>query len=330
MSEASHGNMRSWDFRPAPGFSNAHLQTVVAGALPNLRKPRIRRERWELPDGDFADLDWLDNDADGSWVVLLPGIAGNLSSPYAARMLKSLGTAGYRAGLLNYRGFSGEPNRLVTAYHAGFTADLDLIARKLSRRFGSGAVVGFSMGANLLLKWLGETNAETAVSAAVAVSAPFSLAPVAEQLAAGRLRVYDRHITACLRRFTRRKSARIPPPFELADPRALHSLRDFDEHITAPLNGFASAEDYYERTSCLPRLATIAAPTLILNALDDPLIPRETLPEASDLSPSVTLEIARHGGHVGFLGRNRFGLPHFALSERIIHFLAQHPSPSDY
>lgn len=321
MSEAPHGTVREWAFRPAPGLSNAHLQTVVAGALPNLRKPRIRRERWELPDGDFADLDWLDNGASGTWALILPGIAGNLSSPYAARLLKRLGAAGYRAGLLNYRGLSGEPNRLVTAYHAGFTTDLDHIARNLARRHGPGVVVGFSMGGNMLLKWLGEAGTDAPVIAAAAISVPFQLKSASISLCRGRLRPYDRYLTACLRRFTRRKFARTPPPFPPPALHTLRTLREFDEHITAPLNGFANADDYYARSSCFPQLATIATPTLILNALDDPLVPRETLPDARDLSPSVTLELARHGGHVGFLGRNRLGLPHFSLSNRIIDFL---------
>src|SRR5699024_9175720 len=121
-----------------------------------LARPRMIRERWELPDGDFVDLDWLDNGATGPWVLLLPGIAGTLASPYAVRMLVRLGAVGYRAGLLNHRGLSGETNRLATAYHAGFTRDLDLVARALAERCGPGLAAGFSMGGNVLLKWLGE------------------------------------------------------------------------------------------------------------------------------------------------------------------------------
>lgn len=319
---AHHGNIREWNFRPAWGAANAHLQTVLAGTVPTLSRARIRRERRELDDGDFVDLDWLEGTEGDTWALILPGIAGGLGSPYAARMLKRLGAASYRAGLLNYRSLSGEPNRLVTAYHAGFTDDVARITRELASHYGPGIVVGFSLGGSLLLKWLGEIGSDAPIRAAAAVSVPFRLAPACEKLCAGRLRVYDRYITSHMQRFVRRKFAHAPPPFPVPALRSIKTLRQFDECITAPLNGFAGADDYYERTSCFPYLAQIGVPTLIVNALDDPLVPRTTLPEASDLAPDVTLELARHGGHVGFLGRGGSGLPHFAISEHFLEFFS--------
>ncbi|MGH8273729.1 MAG: YheT family hydrolase [Gammaproteobacteria bacterium] len=321
---AVHGRIREWAFHPAFGLGNAHLQTVCGGLWPVRPRLRIRRERWELPDGDFVDIDWLGTDTDAPWALVLPGLVGSLASPYAVRLLKRLAAAGYRAGLLNYRGLSGAPNRLVTAYHAGFTDDLNLIATRLAEHFAPGFVIGYSMGGNLLLKWLGEAGTAAPVAAAAAVSTPFRLAPAADGLCEGKARYYGRYLTGYMRRFARRKFARLAPPFPLPVFAELKNLRDFDERITAPLHGFAGAEDYYERASCFPWLAQITVPTLIVNALDDPLIPRSCLPAAGDLSPSITLELAEHGGHVGFLGRNRYGFPRFVIADRLLAFSSQH------
>ncbi len=320
MNDPLHGRIRTPAFRPPRGLSNPHLQTLLGGA-PHLPRLHPLRERWELPDGDFLDLDWI-RSAGKSWLIVLPGLTGDLDSPYAARLLKRFAAAGWRAALLNYRGLSGRPNRRAIGYHAGFTQDLDLVARRLAARYGPGVVAGYSMGGSIVLKWLGESGVEAPVTAAAAVSVPFRLAPSSDSLRDGKARGYGRYLLRGLRRQTRRKFAQVSPPFPLPPPGELKSIYDFDEHITAPLHGFAGANDYYKRASCLPFLRRIAVPTLIVNALDDPLVPREALPEAGELSPSVTLELSAHGGHVGFIGRGRFGLPRFCFNDRLVGFLA--------
>lgn len=318
---SGRGRVRERPCRPPAGFANRHLQTCLGSLWPARLHSRPRRDRRESRDGDFVDVDWVGPGPGAPWALVLPGITGNLSSPYAVRLLGRLAASGYRAGLLNHRGLSGTPNRLAGAYHAGFTRDLDLVAGGLAKRHGPGVVVAFSMGGNVLLKWLGESGRDAPVRAAVAVSTPFRLAPAARQLCSGRWRVYDRCLTAGLRRFMKRKFALTPPPFPLPNMQALDSLRKFDDHITAPLHGFVDAADYYAKSSCFPWLACIAVPTLAINSRDDPLVPRRTLPTDEDLAPAVTLELSDHGGHVGFLGRGRFGLPRFALDDRILEFL---------
>ncbi len=322
VNAGAHGRILEWNFRPAPGLGNAHLQTMIGGLWPARPHRKILRERWELADGDFVDVDWFDADASRPWALILPGVAGNLNSPYAVRLLRRLTTAGYHAGLLNYRGMSGRPNRLATAYHAGFSHDLDIVARRLAARHEPGIVAGFSMGGSLLLKWLGETGRDAPVRAAAAISVPFHLLPASVKLGSGRWRIYDRYLTGYMRHFARQKFKRIAPPFPLPPLGRLRTLHEFDEHITAPLHGFAGADDYYERTSCFNALRRIAVPTLIINAMDDPLIPRATLPAERDLSPCITLELSAHGGHVGFLKRNGFGLPRFSLADHLFDFLA--------
>lgn len=319
MSATTHGRILASEFRPAAGLAGAHVQTLLGGA-PFARRPRARRERWELPDGDFLDLDWV-APRGTSWALVLPGLTGHLGSAYAVRLLRSLSARGFRAGLLNYRGHSGIPNRLATGYHAGFTRDLDLLVSCLARSGGPGVLAGYSMGGNLLLKWLGERGADAPVAAAAAVSVPFELAPAAESLRHGAGRGYDRYLLPGLRRYVRRKAPQIAGSIPLPPLRRLRSIRDFDEHITAPLHGFAGAADYYARSSCRPWLGRIGVPTLIVNAIDDPLVPAATLPAANELAGTVTLELAERGGHVGFVGRGPLGLPRFLLEERLAGWL---------
>ena len=317
---AAHGHVAASGFRPAPGLSGPHRQTVAGGIWPELRRLPIRRERWELPDGDFADIDWVAGASERApWALVLPGILGNIRSPYVLRLLARLYRAGYRPGMLNHRGLSGPPNRLPPAYHAGFTRDLDLIARRLAGRHGPGIVAGYSMGGSVVLKWLGEHAADVPVRSAAAVSVPFLLAPAADALHSGGAAFYGGYLLRGLCRLTRDKFAGMSPPFPLPPLDEIRTLRDFDHRITAPLHGFVGADDYYARASSRPWLRHIAVPTLIVNAVDDPLVPDDTLPQPQDLSPKVTLELCGHGGHVGFLGRGPSGRPRFWLDDRLLH-----------
>ncbi len=319
---AVHGRVTASGFRPAAGFSGPHRQTFAGGIWPELRRPPIRRERWELPDGDFLDIDWVATATEGApWALVLPGILGNIGSPYVLRLLERLHRAGYRAGMLNHRGLSGTPNRIPPAYHAGFTRDLDLVAGRLAGRRGPGIVAGYSMGGSVVLKSLGENGTNVPVTAAAAVSVPFRLGPAADALHSGGAAFYGGYLLRGLRRLTREKFARLPAPFLLPPSAELRTLRDFDHRITAPLHGFAGADDYYAKASSLPWLSHIGVPTLVINAVDDPLVPEDTLPGPGDLSPAVTLELTRHGGHVGFLGRSGSGLPRFWLDDRLLDFL---------
>lgn len=320
----AHGRILESGFHAARGLAGAHLQTLAGGLWPVLRRPPIRRERWELPDDDFADIDWLDaTDENKPWALVLPGILGNIHSPYVLRLLTQLHRAGYQAGMLNHRGLSGIPNRLAPAYHAGFTRDLDLVARRLAENDGPGIVIGFSMGGSVVLKWLGENAADAPITAAAAVSVPFRLARAADSLHTGDAGFYGRYLLRGLRRQAQRKFSKIAASFPLPPSEEIRTLRDFDNRITAPLHGFADADDYYARSSSLTWLRHITVPTLIVNAVDDPLVPRASLPESADLSPSITLELADHGGHVGFLGRGRYGRPHFWLDDRLLEFLCR-------
>ena len=288
------------------------------------------RERLELPDGDFLDLDWTEP-TDGMRILLLHGLEGSLESHYAGGLLDCLAAHGYTAGLLYFRGRSGEPNRLARSYHSGETGDLGHVVRHLQTRYPQQALalVGVSLGGNVLLKWLGEQGAAAGIRQAIAISVPFDLDAAARQLERGLSRIYRNHLLKKLHESARRKADTHPPPFPPDRLHELESFRAFDDAVTAPLHGFRDVDDYYSRSSSRQFLARIRIPTLILQARDDPFLPATALPREDELSTSVTLELAEHGGHVGFIaGRTPF-VARYWLEGRILQQLAENDASSD-
>lgn len=311
------------DFKPLWWLRNPHLQTlwpVFFRARPAL-EPRL--ERLELGDGDFLDLAWVDNE--GPLVLVLHGLEGSLNSHYAAAILAALAAGGYRAVLMHFRGCSGEPNRLDRAYHSGETGDLAQVVTHVSRVAGQPvfAAIGYSLGGNVLLKWLGEQGGQAPLSTAVAVSVPFRLQDGAQRMSRGLSRIYQRHLVRRLQGGYRRKFAGRPSPLDV-DIDTLGTFWLFDDQVTAPLHGFRDVHDYYARSSSRQFLTRIRRPTLLVHARDDPFLFPDTAPAAAELSPDVTLELARHGGHVGFVG-GRFR-PRYWLEPRILRHLDEQRS----
>jgi predicted alpha/beta-fold hydrolase len=289
-------------FRPAWWLRNAHLQTLYPTFTRRRSYPECRRERLELPDGDFIDIDWTGN-PQGPVVLVLHGLEGSLESHYTGGILTALAAQGYRAGLMYFRGCSGEPNRLPRSYHSGETGDLQTIINHIVKS-GSGlptAVIGYSLGGNVLLKWLGEQGDKATITTAVAVSVPFDLDRAARRLEQGLSRIYQHHLLKKLRRSVQAKSAVHPASVPLQEIEALKTFRQFDDAITAPLHGFRDVDDYYSQSSSRRYLRHIETPVLIIHALDDPFLPPAAIPEDAELSPAVTLELSHHGGHVGFV-----------------------------
>ena len=232
----------------------------------------------------------------------------------------------WRLAVLHFRGCSGEHNRLDRGYHSGDTADLAhfravLRAREPATRV---AVVGVSLGGNVLLKWLGEEQgAPRPVAAAVAISVPFDLDGVARRLERGLSRLYQWHLLRNMRSRTLVKfRSRGGAPIDLDAAGRARTFRTFDDVVTAPLHGFAGVDDYYTRSSCAQFLAGIATPTLVVHALDDPFTTPEIVPGPDDVGPGVTLEVSAGGGHVGFVAGGTPWRPRYWLEERIPRFLA--------
>jgi predicted alpha/beta-fold hydrolase len=298
------------------------MQTVFAPLF--RRGPRLvlRRERVELDDGDFLDLDWTPR-AHGPVVLVLHGLEGSSDSPYARGMLEAAHARGWRAAVMHFRGCSGEPNRLPRTYHSGDTGDVAEVIGRLRARGAVPALaaVGYSLGGNVLLKWLGERGAHACVDAAVAISVPYTLSMAADRLAMGFSRVYQRRLIADLRSKLHRKFSGVSSPIDLERADASRDFWEFDDAVTAPLHGFTDVHDYYTRSSSRQYLRNIDVPTLILHAEDDPFMLPQVLPSRDELSPSIRLEVSARGGHVGFIHGSLPWRPRYWLEERIPAFL---------
>ncbi|MCB1181909.1 alpha/beta fold hydrolase [bacterium] len=288
------------EYRPAWPFRNADAGTIIPSALRRVPALPYVRERVELPDGDFVDLDWSRVGA-GRTALLCHGLEGNSERPYMRGMARALNAAGWDVAALNLRGCSAEPNRLARFYHNGATDDLRAVVAHLDAP--TLALVGFSLGGNLILNYLGEEPATVPdrVAAAIAVSAPVDLAGTAARLVAPRNRIYHDRFLRKLRRKIRAKAAARPGLVDPAGLARVRTLIDFDDLYTAPLHGFADAADYYERCSSGARLPAIRVPTLLLTAADDPLLGAGCFPaEAAGSSAAFHLLVTRWGGHNGF------------------------------
>jgi hypothetical protein len=290
----------------------AHSQTIYAAlAAP---RPRIvyRRERWDTPDGDFIDIDRVEDQDRGSriedrgqipLVVLFHGLEGSSRSPYALALMAAVREKGWRGVVVHFRGCSGELNRLPRAYHSGDSAEIDWILRRLRPRNPRLFAVGVSLGGNALLKWLGEkgASARDVIERAAAVSAPVDLMAAGNALDRGFNLVYVRHFLVTMKKKSLAKLARYPGLFDAARVRASRTLREFDDLVTAPLHGFRGTDDYWTRASSKPGLGEIRVPTLIVNARNDPFLPAGALPRTGEVSSMVTLEQPEEGGHAGFV-----------------------------
>lgn len=312
-------------FRPTWWCRGPHAQTLWARLVRHAPKLSFWRERLELPDGDFLDLDWTENGS-GPIVMVLHGLEGSSHSPYARGIMQAIERRGWRGVVMHFRGCSGEPNRLARSYHSGDTGDLIHVIDTLRRREPRAilGIVGFSLGGNVLLKWLGQAGKDAPVRAAVAVSVPYVLQSASDRLNRGFSRLYQWQLMRSLRRTVAEKRKRITLPIEIQDLSSLKSFRDFDEYVTAPLHGFDGSNHYYTVSSSRQYLRGIAVPTLLLHARDDPFMTEKAIPRHNELSDSVTLEVSAHGGHVGFVGGTWPWSARYWLEDRIPEFLGRH------
>lgn len=312
--------MPEQNFRPAWWLPSPHLQTLWPVMFRSRRTAPLERERLELDDGDFLDLCWLGRQ-DGPWVVVVHGLEGSVRSHYAAGILNTLSQHGYNVVFMHFRGCSGEANRLPRSYHSGDTGDIAHVVDYVANRVGSPvhAAVGYSLGGNALLKWLGETGENNPLQRAVAVSVPFDLAQAADRLETGLSRLYQDHLLRSLKRSYARKFAGMPSPIEV-ELDSLQTFRDFDDAVTAPLHGFRGVDHYYGESSSRPYLRHIRTPTRIIHSLDDPFMFPRTAPGPHETSEAVDLVLTEKGGHVGFIGGTPWK-PVYWHEEKIVEFL---------
>lgn len=321
-SNAGGATLTGSSFRAAWWCRGPHLQTLWPTLFRRRPRPRYRRERFELPDGDFLDLDWFGPPEADSLVMVLHGLEGSSASHYVRGLCWTLAALDIPSVVVHQRGCGGEPNRLARFYHAGETEDLSRVADRLATSLTNRRLyaVGYSLGGNILLKWLGQSRDSPLVGAA-AISVPFRLADGARRLERGLSRLYQTYLLRSMKHSVARKRARMRHPI---DPERLAKCRTFeqiDTCLTAPLHGFRDAQDYYVRSSSRQFLGKIRTPTLIIHARDDPFMTASTIPSAAELPPAIRLELSRHGGHCGFIAGGLPWRPHYWLEQRIPAFI---------
>ena len=311
-------------FEPAWWCQGGHLQTIYGGLFHAKPDLLLKRERLELPDGDFIDLDWLDGNEDKPLVVILHGLGSSAHVPYVLSMVEEIQKIGWRAVAINARG-SLEPNRLLETTHAGKSEDLDFVLNHLIKMRHSapselsaaqpsmqsasrGApiyLIGYSLGGNVILKYLGEKGEavpEEVVKAA-AVSVPYDLEQAAHNLDQGFNReVYTRIMLNHLKAQTFEKAKRFPNDINFEKVRNMNTFQAYDREITARLNGFRDERDYWAQSSSVNYLENIKIQVLLIHAIDDPFLPKRDLPlEKIEKLPHLKLVLTQDGGHLGFI-----------------------------
>lgn len=311
--------MCDYKFNSAWWLPGGHLQTLWASLKKRKENISLTRERLELPDGDFIDLDWTEGSEKTPLVLVLHGLEGSIQSTYAKGMLSALKNSGFRAIFMHFRGCSEEHNRSSKSYHAGETGDLSYVLRTLSTREPSIpiAAIGFSLGANVLLKYLGETKTDSLLSCAVSISTPFLLNRSADKLQKGFSKIYQKYLLTKLQKKILDKDRLIKSPINLSNLSKINDFWKFDDLITAKLNGFNSAQDYYKKSSSSYYLSDIKRPTLLLQALNDPFLYPDAIPSQGELPTHVQLELYKSGGHMGFIMGSLPWQPKYWLEERV-------------
>ena len=281
---------------------NGHLETVYPAIFRKLELIPTQKERIETHDGDFLEIDWHQR-GNSKLVVISHGLEGNSSRAYILGMAKEALNNGFDVLAWNYRGCGEELNRKAIFYHSGATYDLDTIIQHASKKYEEIFLIGFSLGGNLTLKYLGEKRERTPkIKKGVAISVPIDLGSSCDQISKTAFGLYTKRFLKTLRQKVEKKAKLFPAEFDLAKFSTIQTLRDFDDTFTGPLHGFGDAEEYYQTNSSLQFLSGISIPTLVLNAKNDPFLSPSCYPiELANKLDQVYFEFPKHGGHVGFM-----------------------------
>ena len=301
----------SSDFRPPVLFRNGHLSTLYSALIRKPSGPPQQRERLHLADGDFLDLDWTQGpEANDRVIVLLHGLEGNAQRPYMLGSAGIFSQAGYDVCAVNFRGCSGEPNLKFRSYHSGATEDLGAVLQHILQMctYKDIFLKGFSLGGNLILKFLGEGSAVTRhITGAAVISVPCDLHDSLKQLNQPQNWVYAQRFLKSLKQKAAEKQQRFPDEFPKEAVDQIRSLKDFDDFYTSQAHGFKDALDYYKQCSSLQFIGSIKTPALLINAKNDSFLGSKCYPEELCRAHNdVYFESPRFGGHVGFVDKGTY------------------------
>ena len=318
-------------YRPAWFVPGRHLRTLWGKFMRRCPRVPTEIEQWTTADDDILFVHRLHGQSGSPLLVLLHGLEGSPNSHYARGLLARARAQGWSAAAIVFRTCGGQMNNTRRFYHSGETSDLDFVIQRLTSELPQSPIVlaGFSLGGNVLLKWLGERGSDVpaTVRAAAAVSVPYDLARGSRYINRGFARLYELHFLRSLVRKAQMKRGRFPDTVPHVDLRQLRSMWEFDDAVTAPVHGFSDAGDYYQRSSSLRWLDRIRVPTLLVSAVDDPFLPSEVLDEVRAVAlqnKALHCEFVDRGGHVGFIAGRRPWRPLYWAEWRVVEFLSSH------
>jgi uncharacterized protein len=290
-----------------PLLFNRHLETIYPALFRKVVLPEYERERIITPDDDFLDLFWLKKNS-SSLVIISHGLEGNTQRAYIKGMAKAFYDQGFDTLAWNYRGCGEEINKQLRFYHSGATDDLNTVIEHGSRHYEKIFLVGFSLGGNLTLKYLGEKGNQVnpKIKKAVTFSVPMELHSSCKEISKPTNWPYSNRFLKSLKKKVIAK-AKLFPELKTDRLETIKTLIEFDDTYTAPVHGFKNAIDYYQKCSSLYFLSGIKIPTLIVNAKNDPFLSKECFPDVSKYN-ALTFESPTRGGHVGFAQFNQNGL----------------------
>ncbi|MES2658610.1 MAG: alpha/beta fold hydrolase [Verrucomicrobiota bacterium] len=291
-------------YRAPRWLPGGHAQTIYPALFRRVEHVTNRAERLELPDGDFIDLEWAGSGS-SRLAIISHGLEADTRTGYIQGMAAALIRRGWDVLAWNFRGCSPEPNRLLRMYHSGATGDLhSIIGHALGNHPAASIdLIGFSLGGNLTLKYLGERPADLPrqIRRAVAFSVPCDLACSSRQLSMISNWIYMERFLIAMRSKVRAKDRMFPGKLDLTGLAQIRTFQEFDDRYTAPIHGFKDAEDYWARNSSRQFLPSIALPTLLISALNDPFLGPGCYPhEEAASSEFFHFESPATGGHVGF------------------------------
>ena len=309
-------------FKPVWYLKNPHAQTLLANLI-HPRPPQVSFETVTLPDGDTLEI--ARGTATGpNIVLLLHGLEGSLRSAYAQRLIHALNRQDIPVAFMFFRGCNGKPNNKVRSYHSGETEDLKSVINYLKKNGSEKiALVGYSLGGNITLKYMGEQQTDDSIVCATAISVPMVLSICAERMNRGFSRIYQYGLMRRLINKVQQKQHLLSAAGMSDKPESLKTFVEFDNTYTAPSHGFDDAQHYYQSCSSRQFLKDIEKPTLMIHSKDDPFMTQAVLPEENEISEKVTLELSDNGGHVGFIG-GKLMKPEFWLEQRILDFIKVH------